>query len=102
MLKQSSKELKGEGWHNYYTDSNRKPTKRQLEILSLVKEGYANKQIGFLLGITEYTVKIHLSVVFNRLDAQDRTLAVINAIRRGYLSINKGDYDASSMGYVNY
>jgi len=75
-----------EGRHQYRS-LDHEPTQRQLEILSLVKEGYANKQIGIIFDMPENTIKAHLRIVMERLGAVDRTSAVIMAIRQGYLPL---------------
>ena len=58
-------------------------TDREVEVLSLVRGGLANKQIARRLGITERTVKAHLSSIFQRLDVTDRTQAALWAERQG-------------------
>ena len=58
-------------------------TDREVEVLSLVRGGLANKQIARRLGITERTVKAHLSSIFQRLDVTDRTQAALWAERHG-------------------
>lgn len=58
---------------------------RETEILKLVAEGFPNKQIAGALGITERTVKFHLSSIFNKLDAENRAQAVAVAAQRGLL-----------------
>jgi DNA-binding NarL/FixJ family response regulator len=50
---------------------------REREVLLLVAEGLANKQIGRRLGITERTVKVHLGNVFRRIGVADRTSAAL-------------------------
>ena len=50
---------------------------RERQVLSLVSEGMANKQIGRALGITERTVKVHLVNVFRRIGVSDRTSAAL-------------------------
>jgi DNA-binding NarL/FixJ family response regulator len=45
--------------------------------------GKSNKEIGIALGITEATVKCHVSVILLRLEVNDRTQAVIVALQRG-------------------
>jgi DNA-binding NarL/FixJ family response regulator len=50
---------------------------RELEVLRLVAEGLANKQIGRRLGISERTVKAHLGRVFRELGVTDRTSAAL-------------------------
>jgi DNA-binding NarL/FixJ family response regulator len=58
-------------------------TGRELEVLHLVRQGLANKQIARRLGISERTVKAHLTSVFQRLDVADRTQAALWAERNG-------------------
>jgi DNA-binding NarL/FixJ family response regulator len=58
-------------------------TGREREILSLVLEGLANKQIARRLGISEKTVKGHLTNLFQRIGVTDRTQAAIWAERSG-------------------
>ena len=56
---------------------------REREVLSLLVHGKSNKEIAATLGITEATVKCHVSVILVRLEANDRTQAVIAALQRG-------------------
>jgi DNA-binding NarL/FixJ family response regulator len=60
-------------------------SERETEILKLVAEGLPNKQIAGALGITERTVKFHLSSIFTKLDAENRAQAVAVAAQRGLL-----------------
>lgn len=64
---------------------------REKEVLLLIARGKSNREIADLLGITEATVKCHVSVILKRLDANDRTHAAILALERGiiHLVINK-------------
>jgi two-component system response regulator DegU len=62
-------------------------TGREREVLSLVAEGNSNKIIGARLGITERTVKNHLTYIMSKLKAADRTHAVVTAVRLGWLEI---------------
>ncbi len=50
-------------------------TKRELEILQLVAEGYSNSQLARMLWVTEQTVKFHLSNIYRKLDVANRTEA---------------------------
>jgi DNA-binding NarL/FixJ family response regulator len=50
---------------------------RELQVLRLVAQGLANKQIGRTLGITERTVKVHVGNVFRRIGVTDRTSAAM-------------------------
>jgi DNA-binding NarL/FixJ family response regulator len=56
-------------------------TPREAEVLSLVRSGLANKQIARRLGISERTVKAHLTSVFQRIGVVDRTQAALWAER---------------------
>jgi DNA-binding NarL/FixJ family response regulator len=58
-------------------------TPRETEVLGLVREGLANKQIARRLGISERTVKAHLTSVFARIGVVDRTQAALWAERNG-------------------
>lgn len=56
---------------------------REIEVLSLVRQGLANKQIARRLGISERTVKAHLTSCFQRIGVADRTQAALWAERNG-------------------
>jgi DNA-binding NarL/FixJ family response regulator len=56
-------------------------TPREVEVLGLVRQGLANKQIARRLGITERTVKAHLTSTFQRIGVSDRTQAALWAER---------------------
>ena len=58
-------------------------TGRESEVLGLVKEGLANKQIARRLGISERTVKAHLTSAFARIGVSDRTQAALWVERHG-------------------
>jgi DNA-binding NarL/FixJ family response regulator len=60
-------------------------TLRQFEVLRLLGEGYTNKEIAAALDITERTAKAHVAAIFEALDADNRTQAVLAAQRRGFL-----------------
>jgi DNA-binding NarL/FixJ family response regulator len=60
-------------------------TGRELEVLRLVVDGLANKQIARRLGISEKTVKGHLTNLFQRIGVADRTQAALWAERNGVL-----------------
>jgi len=55
----------------------RQLTDREEEVLRLVAKGMANKQVARQLGITERTVKAHLTSVFQTIGASDRTQAAL-------------------------
>ncbi|WP_426244556.1 response regulator [Nocardioides sp. LHG3406-4] len=58
-------------------------TPREREVLELVRQGLANKQIGRRLGISERTVKAHLTAAFSRIGVADRTQAALWMERQG-------------------
>jgi len=60
---------------------------REREVLVLLAKGKSNKEIASQLGITEATVKCHVSVILMRLDASDRTQAVVIALQRGLIHL---------------
>jgi two-component system, NarL family, response regulator len=60
---------------------------RELEVLHLLVGGNSNKDIASVLGITEATVKSHVSTILMRLDVEDRTQAVVAALQRGLVHL---------------
>lgn len=52
-------------------------TPQQYKVLCLLKEGWLNKQIGYELGVTEATIKAHITSIFRKLGVTNRTQAVI-------------------------
>jgi RNA polymerase sigma factor (sigma-70 family) len=64
-------------------------TPREREILTLVTRGNANKEIAATLGISEDTVKQHVSRILVKLKVNDRAQATAEAIRRGLVSVDQ-------------
>jgi len=62
-------------------------TKREAEVLRLMAEGKSNKLIGESLFISEKTVKNHVSSILQKLEVEDRTQAVINSIKSGWVTL---------------
>jgi len=60
---------------------------RELEVLRLLGAGKSNRDIGAELGITEATVKSHVSTILMRLNVSDRTQAVVSALQRGLIHL---------------
>jgi DNA-binding NarL/FixJ family response regulator len=60
---------------------------RERQVLALVAKGKSNKEIAIELGISDATVKCHVGVILSRLNANDRTQAIMNALERGLLHI---------------
>lgn len=61
-------------------------THRETQILNYIAEGNSNKQIARILGISEQTIKNHVSSILRKLNANDRAHAVALAIRNGWIS----------------
>jgi DNA-binding NarL/FixJ family response regulator len=57
-------------------------SRRQNEILALVVQGHANKMIAYQLGMSEKTVKNHLTTVFRKLNVESRTQAAVWVMRQ--------------------
>ena len=62
-------------------------TKRECEILQLLTNGQSNRQIAETLNISEKTVKNHVSSLFKKMKVNDRTQAVVNAIRNHWVEL---------------
>ena len=62
-------------------------TKREIEILTQVASGMFNKEIAVNLNISERTVKNHISNIFKKIDASDRTQAAVFAIRNNVVDL---------------
>lgn len=63
-------------------------TQREDEILIEMAAGKANKEIAGALGISAMTVKNHISHILEKLDVDDRTSAILLAIRRGWIKLD--------------
>jgi DNA-binding NarL/FixJ family response regulator len=62
-------------------------TARELDVLTLIRDGHRNKQIADRLDIAETTVNFHIKNLVAKLQAKDRTHAVTIALRRGLLQM---------------
>jgi DNA-binding NarL/FixJ family response regulator len=60
-------------------------TEREAEVLGLLSRGLANKQIAATLGISEHTVKFHVSSIYTKLNVTNRTEAVREGLRGGWI-----------------
>lgn len=60
-------------------------TEREAEVLGLLSRGLANKQIAMELGISEHTVKFHVSSIYTKLNVTNRTEAVREGLRGGWI-----------------
>ncbi len=62
-------------------------TAREVEVLQMVAQGLANKQVALALSISEHTVKFHLSSLYAKLDVTSRTEAIRAGMQRGLIVI---------------
>ena len=78
-------------------------TDRESEVLGLLAKGLANKQIAVSLGISEHTVKFHVSSIYSKLNVTNRTEAVREGLRgRPHVDMQRtaGRPSAASVGVV--
>ena len=62
-------------------------TPREIEVLTMMVEGWGNKEISTRLGISEHTVKFHVASIMGKLNASSRTEAVTSGIRHGLIML---------------
>ena len=62
-------------------------TERESEVIGLLARGLANKQIALSLGISEHTVKFHVSSIYTKLNVTNRTEAVREGLRGGWIAL---------------
>ena len=70
------------------SDDDRVITKREEEVLQLIADGCSTPQVAEQLYISQKTVKNHLASIYQKLDARDRTQAVVRAVRMGIIQLN--------------
>jgi two-component system response regulator DegU len=71
----------------FVAGDNNPLTRREAEVLRLMAEGKSNKMIGEFLYISEKTVKNHVSSILQKMEVDDRTQAVINSIKNGWVTL---------------
>lgn len=64
-------------------------TGREVEILDCIARGRSNKQIAMDLNISDQTVKNHITAILRKLNVNDRTQAVIYAMRHGWIRVDE-------------
>jgi DNA-binding NarL/FixJ family response regulator len=69
-------------------DEERVVTKREEEVLQLIADGCSTPEVAERLYISQKTVKNHLASIYQKLDARDRTQAVLQAVRMGIVRLD--------------
>lgn len=76
---------------NFYQSDIRRPyhllTPRESEVLQLLAEGHSNKSLGDVLGVSDKTIKNHVSTILRKMDLNDRTQAVVMALKKGWIEL---------------
>jgi DNA-binding NarL/FixJ family response regulator len=80
------RDLEGAAAEFPHMDPPDRLTEREVEVLKLMTGGYSNREIARALQVTEGTVKNHVSSILSKLGVRDRTRAVLQAVRQGYLT----------------
>ncbi|MBX7070965.1 MAG: response regulator transcription factor [Microthrixaceae bacterium] len=70
------------------TEEERMVTKREEEVLQLIADGCSTPEVAERLYISQKTVKNHLASIYQKLDARDRTQAVLQAVRMGIVHLH--------------
>ena len=64
---------------------------REMEVLSCVVRGMSNKEIASVLDISHQTVKNHVTAILRKFGVEDRTQAVVYALKRGWVTLRDAD-----------
>jgi len=64
-------------------------SEREMEVLQHVVRGLSNKEIALLLGISHQTVKNHITAILRKFNVEDRTQAVVYALKRGWVKLHE-------------
>lgn len=69
-------------------------SEREMEVLACVVRGMSNKEIAGLLGISHQTVKNHVTAILRKFGVEDRTQAVVYALKRGWVTLKEANFGA--------
>ncbi len=67
-------------------------SEREMEVLIHVVRGMSNKEIAGLLGISHQTVKNHITAILRKFGVEDRTQAVVYALKRGWVTLKETEF----------
>ena len=73
-------------------------TRRETEVLQAITDGCSTPQIAARLYLSQKTVKNHLASIYQKLDARDRTQAVLIALRLGIVQLERSDAAGGRVG----
>ena len=68
-------------------DWRHSPTIRERGVLALVAQGYTNERVAKALGLTDKTVRSHMTSIMTKLDTPDRTSSVMVALQAGWIRV---------------
>lgn len=68
------------------TSQTKHLTPRQIDVVRAIAQGWSNKMIAYKLGLSEGTVKVHITVILKTLGVINRTGAVLEAVKKGYIT----------------
>lgn len=66
-------------------------SEREMEVLNCVVDGMSNKEVAIMLGISQQTVKNHITSILRKFNVEDRTQAVVYALKRGWVKLQSDD-----------
>ncbi|MBU6330450.1 MAG: response regulator transcription factor [Acidobacteria bacterium] len=66
-------------------------TRREIEVLQAITDGCSTPQVAARLYLSQKTVKNHLASIYQKLDARDRTQAILIALRLGLVQLDRSD-----------